>query len=77
MNFSNNGMDRPNFLKFGGMSTVALTLETTGSFSLTHATKGLSTEVTGNPTSGFYGYVPLVKDPNGILDLPQGIHNKS
>ena len=76
MNFSNKGMDRRNFLKVGGMSTVALTLGTTGLFSLTNATKGFAAEATGNPTSGFGGYGPLVKDPNGILDLPKGFHYK-
>ena len=39
MNFSNKGIDRRNFLKVGGMSTVALTLGTTGLFSLAGATK--------------------------------------
>ena len=70
MNFSNKGMDRRIFLKVGGMSTVALTLGTTGLFPLTNATKGFAAEATSNPTSGFGDYGPLVKDPNGILDLP-------
>ena len=46
MNFSNKGMDRRNFLKVGGMSTLALTLGTTGLFSLTNASKGLAAEAT-------------------------------
>jgi uncharacterized protein len=75
MNGSNKGMDRRNFLKVGGMSTVALTLGTTGLFSLAGATQSLASS-TNNPTSGFGGYGPLVKDPNGILDLPKGFHYK-
>ena len=53
MNFSNKGMDRRNFLKVGGMSTVALTLGTTGLFSLTNASKGFAAEATGNPTRNY------------------------
>src|SRR4051794_14176256 len=75
MNGSNKGMDRRNFLKVGGMSTVALTLGTTGLFSLAGATQSLAAPK-NNPTSGFGGYGPLVKDPNGILDLPRGFHYK-
>ena len=70
MNFSNKGMDRRIFLKVGGMSTVALTLGTTGLFPLTNATKGFATEATRDPPSGLGDYGPLVKDPNGILNLP-------
>ncbi|KAA9029136.1 alkaline phosphatase PhoX [Niallia endozanthoxylica] len=73
---SNTGMDRRNFLRVGGMSTLALTLGTTGLFSLANTSKGFAAEVAGNPTSGFGGYGPLVKDPNGILDLPKGFHYK-
>ena len=72
---SNSGLNRRNFLKIGGMSTLALTLGSTGLFSLAGATKGFAAE-SSNPTSGFGGYGPLVKDPNGILDLPQGFHYK-
>ncbi len=72
---SNSGLNRRNFLKVGGMSTLALTLGSTGLFSLAGATKGFAAE-SSNPTSGFGGYGPLVKDPNGILDLPQGFHYK-
>ena len=46
-----------------------------GLFSLAGATKGFAAE-SSNPTSGFGGYGPLVKDPNGILDLPRGFHYK-
>ena len=74
MNFSNKGIERRIFLKVGGMSTVTHTLGTTGLFALTNATKGVAAETTGNPTSGFGGYGPLVKDSNDILDLPQGFH---
>ena len=73
---SNKGMDRRNFLKVGGMSTLALTLGTTGLLSLTNASKSLAAGSATNPTSGFGGYGPLVKDPNGILDLPKGFHYK-
>ena len=69
-------MDRRNFLKVGGMSTLALTLGTTGLFSLTNASKGLAAGSATNPTSGFGGYGPLVKDPNGIINLPKGFHYK-
>ncbi|WP_338471709.1 DUF839 domain-containing protein [Niallia sp. XMNu-256] len=69
-------MDRRNFLKVGGMSTLALTLGTTGLFSLTNASKSLAAGKATNPTGGFGGYGPLVKDPNGILDLPKGFHYK-
>ena len=46
-------MDRRNFLKVGGMSTLALTLGTTGLFSLTNASKSLAAGRATNPTSGF------------------------
>lgn len=69
METSNRNMNRRDFLKVGGMGTVALTLGTTGVLSLSRATKGLAAS---NPTSGFGGYGPLVKDPDGILDLPRG-----
>ncbi|WP_088104542.1 alkaline phosphatase PhoX [Halalkalibacter urbisdiaboli] len=64
----NEGMNRRDFLKVGSMSTLALTLGTTGIFSFTGLQKGLA----ASPTSGFGGYGPLVKDPDGILDLPKG-----
>jgi secreted PhoX family phosphatase len=64
------GMNRRDFLKVGGMSTVALSLGATGVFSLANAKKSFAAY--GQATSGFGGYGPLVKDPNGILDLPQG-----
>ena len=73
---SNKGMDRRNFLKVGGMSTLALTLGTTGLLSLTNASKSLAAGSATNPTSGFGGYGPLVKDPNGIINLPKGFHYK-
>lgn len=75
MKSSSNGMNRRDFLKVGGMSTLALTLGTTGIYSLTGATKGFAS-TTNNPTTGFGGYGPLVTDPNGILDLPKGFHYK-
>ncbi|MBS4178820.1 alkaline phosphatase PhoX [Lederbergia citrea] len=70
MTASNTGLNRRDFLKAGGMSTLALTLGATGVFSLSGATKSFAS--TENPTSGFGGYGPLVKDPDGILDLPRG-----
>ena len=42
-------MDRRNFLKVGGMSTLALTLGTTGLFSLTNASKSLAAGKVTNP----------------------------
>jgi secreted PhoX family phosphatase len=70
---SNNGMNRRDFLKAGGMGTLALTLGSTGVLSL--GSKSFA-DTTSNPTSGFGGYGPLVPDPNGILDLPKGFHYK-
>ncbi len=70
MNIGKDGLNRRDFLKVGGLGTVALTLGTTGLLSLTGAKEGVAA------TSGFTGYGPLVKDPNGILDLPRGFHYK-
>ncbi|MDR6225242.1 alkaline phosphatase PhoX [Desmospora profundinema] len=68
-------MNRRDFLKAAGMSTVAFTLGTTGLFSFGDATRGIaSANEAIHPTSGFGGYGPLIKDPEGILDLPQGFH---
>lgn len=72
----NKEMDRRKFLKATGMSTLAVTLGSTGLFSLANAPKGFAAAAEGNPTSGFGGYGPLVKDPNGILNLPKGFHYK-
>ncbi|WP_078429632.1 alkaline phosphatase PhoX [Alkalihalobacterium alkalinitrilicum] len=75
MNSSN--MNRRDFLKVGGMSTLALTLGTTGVFSLGGQANVLASGGnSNNPTSGFGGYGPLVKDPDGFLDLPQGFQYK-
>ncbi|WP_394238990.1 alkaline phosphatase PhoX [Niallia oryzisoli] len=76
MNSRYNGINRRDFLKVGGMGTVALTLGSTGLFALGNASESLAAANTINPTGGFGGYGPLVKDPNGILDLPQGFHYK-
>ncbi|OCA87767.1 hypothetical protein A8F94_07925 [Bacillus sp. FJAT-27225] len=70
---SKNGLNRRDFLKAGGMGTLALTLGSTGV--LTLGSKVLA-DKNDNPASGFAGYGPLVPDPNGILDLPQGFHYK-
>lgn len=73
MNVSNKSLNRRDFLKVSGMSTVALTLGTTGLLSLTGApTSFAASNTLANGKSGFGGYGPLVKDPNGILDLPKG-----
>lgn len=70
---SKNGLNRRDFLKAGGMGTLALTLGSTGVLAL--GSKAFA-DATNNPTSGFGGYGPLVPDPNGILDLPKGFHYK-
>lgn len=73
MNVSKSSLNRRDFLKVGGMSTVALTLGTTGLLSLTGTPTSLAASGNSvNRSSGFAGYGPLVKDPNGILDLPRG-----
>ncbi|HZG71337.1 MAG TPA: alkaline phosphatase PhoX [Chondromyces sp.] len=74
MKSSNTGLNRRDFLKVGGASTLALALGATGIYSLNDATKTLAAG--NNPTSGFGGYGPLVKDPNGILNLPKGFRYK-
>jgi uncharacterized protein len=51
------------------MGTLALTLGSTGVIAL--GSKAFA-DATNNPSSGFGGYGPLVPDPNGILDLPEG-----
>lgn len=68
-------LNRRDFLKVGGMSTLAMALGTTGIFSLNN-TVTVAASSKNNPASGFGGYGPLVKDPNGILDLPRGFHYK-
>lgn len=70
---SMNGMNRRDFLKAGGMGTVALTLGSTGVLAI--GSKAFA-DAADNPASGFGGYGPLVPDPNGILDLPKGFHYK-
>ena len=70
---SKNGLNRRDFLKAGGMGTLALTLGSTGVLAL--GSKAFA-DATNNPTNGFGGYGPLVPDPNGILDLPEGFHYK-
>jgi uncharacterized protein len=70
---SKNSLNRRDFLKAGGMGTLALTLGSTGVLAL--GSKAFA-DTTNNPTSGFGGYGPLVPDPNGILDLPEGFHYK-
>ncbi|QYR24346.1 PhoX family protein [Paenibacillus sp. sptzw28] len=67
-------MDRKEFLRLGGMSTLAVALGSSGLLSFggkAMADAGL----TGGVMEGFAGsggYGPLVKDPGGVLDLPRG-----
>jgi secreted PhoX family phosphatase len=68
---SNKNMNRRDFLKVGGMSTVALTLGTSGLFALGGTQKGFAASEAAR-NSGLNGYGPLVKDPGGVLDLPKG-----
>ncbi|PZE21493.1 alkaline phosphatase PhoX [Paenibacillus xerothermodurans] len=63
-------LNRRNFLKVGGAGTVALLLGSTGVLSLSQAGKALANPE--RPHLGEAGYGPLVKDPGGILNLPQG-----
>ncbi|MFV8826234.1 alkaline phosphatase PhoX [Alkalihalobacterium sp. APHAB7] len=72
----NSGMNRRDFLKVGGMSTLALTLGTTGVMSLSDQSKALASTVDPTKGRGWGGYGPLVKDPNGIIDLPEGFNYK-
>lgn len=68
-------LNRRDFIKMGGMSTLAVTLGSTGIFSLAGQERSFAASV-NSPTSGFGGYGPLVKDPNGIFDLPKGFQYK-
>ncbi|MDQ0221006.1 DUF839 domain-containing protein [Peribacillus cavernae] len=63
-------MNRRNFLKVGGMSTMALALGATGALTLdsTHNVLAAAKKTKGS----FSGYGTLVKDPGGILNLPKG-----
>jgi uncharacterized protein len=63
-------MNRRDFLKVGGISTFALALGATGAFTLGSAKNVLAAPA--NEKGGFNGYGPLIKDPGGILDLPEG-----
>ncbi|WP_199617672.1 alkaline phosphatase PhoX [Paenibacillus alkalitolerans] len=67
-------LSRRNFLKTSGMSTVALALGATGAFSLGGGKSALA--ALDNPRAGLAGFGggfgPLVKDPGGILNLPEG-----
>ncbi len=61
-------MNRRDFIKAGGMSTLAVTLGSTGLFTL----GGKQTSFAKSSIASTAGYGPLVKDPGGILDLPKG-----
>ncbi|AEI40046.1 alkaline phosphatase PhoX [Paenibacillus mucilaginosus] len=63
------GMNRREFLKAGGAGTLALALGSAGLFSFD--AKALAQADTEAKRS-FGGYGPLVKDPGGLLDLPEG-----
>ncbi|MRG88073.1 alkaline phosphatase PhoX [Salinibacillus xinjiangensis] len=63
-------INRRDFLKVGGMSTAAVTLGATGLLSFGTAQQVLAKPRNSKPS--FSGYGPLVKDPNGILNLPRG-----
>jgi secreted PhoX family phosphatase len=63
-------MDRKDFLKAGGLTTLALFMGGTDMLPFGQANKAFAETI--NPTSGAGGYGPLVKDPGGILNLPQG-----
>ncbi|MFG6120495.1 alkaline phosphatase PhoX [Thalassobacillus sp. B23F22_16] len=65
----NKNMNRRDFLKVGGLGTAAIALGSTGLFSLSDSTALASPSASKN---SFRGYGPLVKDPGGVLDLPQG-----
>ncbi|GGC82297.1 hypothetical protein GCM10007216_11070 [Thalassobacillus devorans] len=65
----NKNMNRRDFLKVGGLSTAAIALGSTGLFSLSDSKALASPSAAKN---SFRGYGPLVKDPGGVLDLPQG-----
>lgn len=68
---SQNGLNRRDFLKAGGMGALALTIGSTGVMGF--GSKALA-DSSVNPTSGLGGYGPLMPDPKGILDLPRGFH---
>ncbi|XEC96018.1 alkaline phosphatase PhoX [Paenibacillus tarimensis] len=72
----NKKMNRKDFLKAGAMSTVAVTLGASGMLSFGGGSGKIFAAAQENPVSGFGGYGPLVKDPNGILDLPRGFQYK-
>lgn len=64
-------LNRRNFLKAGGMSTMALALSATGFLSFGGGTKNAIAAI-DNPKVKSGGFGPLVKDPGGILNLPEG-----
>ncbi|HZG86511.1 alkaline phosphatase PhoX [Paenibacillus sp.] len=64
-------MSRRSFLKWGGMSAAAMMLGAAGALTLGKPGNALASAL-GGPTSGAGGYGPLVKDPGGVLNLPEG-----
>ncbi|WP_078553127.1 alkaline phosphatase PhoX [Bacillus alkalicellulosilyticus] len=69
-------MNRRDFLKLGSIGTVALTLGSAGVLSLAGGTTGFASNADTTKGKGWGGYGPLKKDPNGILDLPEGFNYK-
>ncbi|MCP3741720.1 alkaline phosphatase PhoX [Rossellomorea sp. BNER] len=66
-------LNRRDFIKLGGMSTVALTLGSAGLMGMNPTASFAKSN--GNPNKGqnsFSGFGPLVKDPGGVIDLPKG-----
>lgn len=74
MESNKSGLNGRDFLKAGGAGTLALALGATGIYSFTGGASNALAASNNNPTSGFGGFGPLVKDPNGILDLPKGFN---
>lgn len=64
-------VSRRTFLKMGGMSAAALMLGAAGALTLGKPGSALASAL-GGPTAGAGGYGPLVQDPGGVLNLPEG-----
>ena len=67
-------LNRRDFLKVGGMGTVALTLGTRGLISLGSNRAFAAPKKESH--SLFSGYGPLVRDPGGVLDLPHHLRRR-
>ncbi|MGP4108905.1 alkaline phosphatase PhoX [Virgibacillus sp. L01] len=64
-------MNRRNFLKVSGITTATVALGTTGILSL-NANSNKAFAGSAPSKGSFGGYGPLVKDPGGVMNLPQG-----